>query len=372
MSPSSTKRDYYEILGVSKTASKDEIKKAYRELALKFHPDRNKDAGAEDKFKEISEAYAVLSDEHKKKVYDDYGHAGFDQKYSQDDIFRGADFEDVFGGAGFEDIFSSFFGGRGGGRRRRGDVGSDLQYDLEITLEDAAKGMSKKIAFAHSAGCETCGGTGAKSKKDVRECTNCRGSGYVKSIRQMGPFGNMMTTTTCGKCHGEGREVVLPCANCNGRGKIRKTEEVEVNIPKGVESGTHLRLSGMGEYGRDGSGDLYVVLYVKDNPNFKRNEDDLYMDLQISFAQAGLGDNVEVPNILGEKISLKIPAGTQTHTLFKLKGEGMPHMRGNSRGDQYVRVIVQTPSDLTPEEKEALKKLGKLKKKSGFFDTMFG
>ncbi|OIO20941.1 molecular chaperone DnaJ, partial [Candidatus Micrarchaeota archaeon CG1_02_47_40] len=357
---------------VSKSASKEEIKKAYRILALKFHPDRNKETGAEEKFKEISEAYAVLSDEGKRKNYDAYGHAGFDQRYTQEDIFRGADFEDIFGefgAGGFEDVFSSFFGG--GRRRRRRDTGADLQYDLEITLEEAAKGIKKKISIPHNVECEKCGGLGAKSKSDIKTCSSCRGSGYVQSMKQMGPFGRFVSTSTCSNCGGAGKEIASPCHFCDGRGRVRKTEEVEISIPEGVDEGQHLRLSGMGEFGRDGNGDLFVVVHVKEHKLFKREGDDIYLDVPISFAQAALGGEIEVPTVLGERAKLKVPAGTQTHTLFRLKGEGMPAIRGG-RGDEYVRAVVQTPTNLGKEEKEAVKKLDKVRKEKGFFDSMFG
>ncbi|MEM2963271.1 MAG: molecular chaperone DnaJ [Candidatus Anstonellales archaeon] len=371
---SSVKRDYYEVLGIPKNASKEDIKKAYRKLALEYHPDRNKSPDAEEKFKEISEAYAVLSDDHKRAVYDQYGHAGFDQRFSQEDIFRGVDFEEIFRefgfGRGFDDIFSSFFGSQG--RKRRADIGADLQYDLEITLEEAAQGVKKKISFSRSTLCSYCEGSGARTKRDILDCSSCGGKGYVQSFRQIGPFGNIVTTTTCQRCRGEGREVTFPCQKCNGRGTLKKDEDLEVSIPKGIESGTHLRLSRLGEFGKDGYGDLYITVYIKEHPLFKREGKDLYMDIPISFAQAGLGDIIQVPTIGGGKMKLKIPPGTQTHTFFRIKGEGMPELKGNRRGDLYVRVVVQTPTNLTSEEKEALRKLGRVEPKKNFFEAIFG
>lgn len=372
-----TKRDYYEILGVKKSASKDELKSAYRTLALKYHPDRNKEAGAEDKFKEISEAYAVLSDDEKRATYDQYGHAGFDQRYSQEDIFRNANFEDVFrefgfsfgGGAGspFDDLFSqAFFGTR---PQRRSGRGADLRYDIHISLDEAAKGVAKEISFRRNKACEHCKGNGAEPGSKILTCQKCGGQGQVQSNRRLGPFGSFTSITTCPSCAGNGKKPEKECKECRGSGRQLATEKIQVDIPAGVDTGSQLRLSGLGERGSSSAGDLYVFVNVAEHPVFKRDEDDIHIDTPIGFAQAALGAEIEVPTLSG-KAKLKIPAGTQTHTVFRMKGEGMPSVHGGRKGDQFVRVIVRTPSNLSEKQKKALSDLGDIPKK-GVFDDMF-
>jgi molecular chaperone DnaJ len=369
------KRDYYEILGVKKSASKDELKDAYRTLALKYHPDRNKEPGAEDKFKEISEAYAVLSDDQKRQTYDQYGHSGFDQRYSQEDIFRNANFEDIFrefgfGGGRFEDLFfSSFFGSpfSGGGRGR--GRGADLRYDIHITLEEAAKGASKEISFKRNRECARCRGSGAEPGSRVATCQKCGGSGQVHTSKRLGSFGSFTSVGTCPACAGNGRRPEKECRECRGSGSVIYAEKLEVEIPAGVETGSQLRLAGLGERGAGSSGDLYVFISVQEHPVFKRDGDDIYLDSPISFSQAALGAEIEVPTLCG-RAKLRIPAGTQTGTIFRMKGEGMPRVHGRGKGDQMVRVMIRTPTNLSDKQKKILSELGDTPQK-GFFDSMF-
>lgn len=372
-----SKRDYYEILGVKRSASKDEIKDAYRTLALKYHPDRNKEQGAEEKFKELSEAYAVLSDDQKKATYDQYGHAGFDQRYSQEDIFRGANFEELFrefgfgfGGGHVDDLFfSSFFGSPfGGGRRSR--RGADLRYDIRITLEEAAKGAQKEISFKHNKECGLCLGSGAEPGSRIAACQKCGGAGQVRSSRRLGAFGSFTSVTTCPSCAGNGRRPEKECRECKGSGSQVYTEKLQVDIPAGVDTGSQLRLAGLGERGPSSGGDLYVFVHVAEHRLFKREEDDIYLETPISFSQAALGAEIEVPTLFG-KAKLKIPAGTQTGAIFRMRGEGMPRVHARGRGDQLVRVITRTPTNLSEKQKKLLSELGDTPKK-GFFDTMFG
>ncbi|WP_406659730.1 molecular chaperone DnaJ [Methanolobus sp. ZRKC3] len=373
----STQRDYYEILGISKDSTETEIKKAYRKLAMKYHPDKNKDDDAEDKFKEISEAYAVLSDTEKREQYDRFGHAGIDGRYSQEDIFRNADF------GGFDDlgdIFGSIFGrsgfggfGGGGGRPRHGPArGSDLRYDLKITLENAANGVETTINIPRAEGCETCGGTGAKAGTSPRRCATCHGSGQVTHARDT-PFGRFMSTSTCGACNGMGETIDEPCPACNGTGKTKKVKKLSVKIPKGADNGLRLKVRGEGEGGTRGgpSGDLYVVIHVEPHELFERGGDDILYELPISFSQAALGDDVMVPTLHG-KVKMSIKAGTQTHSILRLKGKGMPHLHGRGQGDQLVRVIVTTPTNISGEQKELFKHLVDLEKGTGKKHTKGG
>ncbi len=353
-----TKRDYYEILGVSKDASADEIKKIYRKLALQYHPDRNKDAGAEEKFKEISEAYAVLSDSEKRSQYDRFGHAGIDGQYSAEDIFRGADF------GGFGDIFEMFFGG--GRRGPRGPRrGSDLQYDLYVTFEEAAFGVRKDIDIPRTENCSVCSGTGAKEGTSPKRCPTCGGTGQVRTTHST--FGmQFVSTTACSTCHGRGQIIEFPCPECGGSGRVRKRRKLTVNVPAGADSGLGLRLSGEGEAGEPGAptGDLYVVIHVMEHRYFKRVDYDVISELSISFPQAALGADVMVETLHG-KVKMNIPAGTQTHSVFRLKGKGIQHLHGHGKGDQLVRVVIKTPTKLSKEQKELLEQfecLGKGKK----------
>jgi molecular chaperone DnaJ len=372
------KRDYYEILGVARDATKDQLKDAYRTLALKYHPDRNKEAGAEEKFKEISEAYAALSDDEKRAAYDQYGHSGFDQRYSQEDIFRNANFDDIFrefgfsfggsGGSPFEDmIFSSMFGGQP--RRSRGK-GADLRYDLHITLEEAAHGVSKELAFKRNKKCGACKGSGAEPGSKVASCAKCGGQGQVRMVRRMGAFGSFTSVGICPACNGKGARPSKACRECEGSGMVQAGEKFSVDIPAGVDTGSQLRLEGLGEHGPSADGDLYVFVSVKTHPVFRREGDDIFMDTQIGFSQAALGAEIEVPTLSG-KAKFTIPSGTQTHTVFRLKGEGMPHVRGRGKGDQLIRVTVRTPTNLSDKQKKALAELGDGEFKKGVFDQMF-
>jgi len=371
------KRDYYEVLGVQKGAGKDEIKKAYRKLALEFHPDRNKDKGAEERFKEISEAYAVLSDDSKRAKYDQYGHAGFDQMYSKEDIFRSADFsdfEDIFSDFGFGSdpfgVFGSMFGssgfGRGRGGRRR-EYGASLETVVEISLEEAAKGLKKDISYNRTKACSKCGGTGSEPGSERRTCTTCGGRGQVQQTRRAGPMA-FYTVTTCGKCRGEGTIVENPCSACRGQGKESTNEHIKVSIPSGVQNGMRLRLEELGEYGRDGPGDLFVRIHIKPHPQFQRDGDNLYLEAPLSFALAALGGDLEVPTLFG-RAKLHIPAGTQSHTIFRMKDEGMPRIGRGGKGDELVRVVIDVPKKLSKRQKDLLQEMEKeeKEKKKGFF-----
>ncbi len=354
-----TTRDYYEILGVSKDAANPEIKKAYRKLAMKYHPDKNKETDAEEKFKEISEAYAVLSDADKRAQYDQFGHAGIDGRYSTEDIFRNADF------GGFDDlgdILGNLFGGFGGGRRanRGPQRGSDLRYDLEIDLKQAAFGDKVTINVPRTVVCEACDGTGAKAGTKPQTCPKCGGSGQITHSRRT-PFGNFMTTTTCDLCHGNGQIIQTPCPACRGTGKTKKVQKIAVVIPKGTDTGMRMRIGGKGEAGSPGAppGDLYVFIHVRPHELFERYGDDIAYEMPITFKQAALGGIVKVPTLHG-KVNMNIKAGTQTHSVLRLKGKGMPHLHGHGQGDQLVRVIVQTPTKLNHEQKRLLEDFDKI------------
>jgi len=352
-----TKKDYYETLGIDRNSDKQQMKKAYRKLALKYHPDKNPDKGAEAKFKEISEAYAVLSDDQKRQMYDQYGHAGIDQQFSQEDIFRGANFGDIFRGMGFdfEDIFSSFFGGRGFSQRDRRFRGSDLRYDIEITLEEAYNGLKKEIQFPRSEICDTCHGTGAKPGTQPKTCPTCQGTGQMKQSRRTA-FGIFTQVGVCTKCNGAGRVIEKVCPRCEGLGRIRAIKTIDISIPKGIDDGTQLRLHGEGESGQGGNGDLYVVVHLRQHPVFRRRGDDLFMVKEISFPEATLGSKVDIKTINGETGTLKIPEGAQYGDIFKLKRKGMPSIRGSSYGDLYIEIHIKTPVRLSKTAKKLLEK----------------
>lgn len=361
------KRDYYDVLGVSKKDTEDQIKNAYRKLALKYHPDRNKAPDAEEKFKEISEAYAVLSDKEKRRQYDLFGHAGIGQRYSQEDLFRGVNFDEIFrnlgfGFGGFDSIFDLFFGGRR--RPYRTQKGADLRYDLEITLEEAASGIEKEINVPRTEKCNICRGSGAKPGTEPITCSRCRGRGQIEFTRSTG-FAKFIQVTTCDRCGGEGKVIKSLCNNCHGKGVVYKDRKIKLKIPAGVESGSRLRLKGEGETGRRGGapGDLYVIIYIKSHQIFQRKNSDLYMELHIEFTQAALGATIEVPTIDG-KAKLTIPSGTQTHTIFRLKGKGLKKLHGFGRGSELVRVIIKTPYKLTLKQRELLKEFEKEVKKT--------
>ncbi|MBN1860355.1 MAG: molecular chaperone DnaJ [Candidatus Thermoplasmatota archaeon] len=354
------KKDYYDILGLDHSATKDDIKKAYRKLALKYHPDKNKEKSAEEKFKEISEAYAVLYDDEKRKMYDQYGHAGIDQQYTKEDIFRTTDFGDIFRGMGFDinDIFEQFFGRRGGFTQRpRAQRGNDIRYDIEISVEDAFRGVETELEVPRTELCDTCKGSGARPGRSPKRCPSCGGSGQMQSSRRTA-FGMFTQISECSKCHGQGSIIEDPCPSCRGRGSLQKTRKIEVRIPKGIDDGAHLRLAGQGEHPRGAtqSGDLYVVVHMRQHSVYERRGADLYRKLSISFPQASLGATVSVETLHGSE-KLKIPEGTEHGTLFKLKGNGMPKIHGSGFGDLYVLIEVTTPKKLSRRARLLLEEL---------------
>jgi molecular chaperone DnaJ len=354
------KRDYYEVLSVSKNASKDEIKDAYRKLAMQFHPDRNKAPDAEEKFKEISEAYAVLSDDEKRQQYDTLGHPGFDQRYTSEDIFRGADFSSVFRDIGFGDLFRTFFGGGfGGGFAERSNRGQDLAYDLEITLEEAAKGTEKEIEIPRTEKCDVCHGSGASPGTSPRTCPRCNGAGKIQHMRKSS-FAMYVQVTPCPTCRGKGTLIDSPCKNCRGSGLVKKRRRITVKIPLGIDEGYQLRLRGEGEMAPNGDepGDLYVQVHVIPNELFMREGDDLMHILIISYPQAALGGEVSVPTLEGPT-TVKIRPGTQPGETIRLKGKGMPHFRGYGRGDLLVRVGIAVPEKLTAQQRSLMEQLAK-------------
>ncbi len=372
-----SKRDYYDVLGISKDATKDQIKSAYRKLAMEYHPDRNKSPDAEEKFKEISEAYGVLSDDEKRQQYDMYGHAGISGRYTQEDIFRNIDFDSIFrdfgfGFGGFESIFDTLFGRRRGGRRRPGwqdwenrpIPGDDLRFDMEITLEQAVSGLKTEISVPHAKDCDVCKGTGIEPGKQPTKCSQCGGTGQIQRVSETGTA-RFVQITTCPKCGGRGQLIEHPCHECKGSGKVQVKRKIAVDIPPGVDTGTRMRIRGEGEPGTRGGppGDLYLVMHIKPHPIFMREGNHLYLETPITFSQAALGTKIEVPTI-NSKAELKIPPGTQSHTLFKLKGKGVPDISGYGRGDEFVRVIVRTPEKLTSRQKELLKELAEEEKNS--------
>ena len=349
-----SKRDYYEVLGVNKSAKKEEIKKSYRKLALKYHPDKNKgDKGAEEKFKEASEAYHVLSDDKRKASYDQFGHAAFQGGGGQGG-FGNFDFSSSFSDI-FEDVFGDLgdfgFASSGGSRRRSNNRGSDLRYDVSIDLNDAFAGTEKKINYTTYKKCKTCTGSGAKPGSKPSVCNYCNGQGKVRSSQ-----GFFTIQQTCPQCSGEGEKIINPCSNCSGIGKVQSNESVSVKIPKGVDDGTRIRLAGKGEAGSKGggNGDLYLFVTVEPHNIFKRAEENLYYELPISIADAALGTAVEVPSIDGGKTKIKIPSGTQSGKQLRLKGKGMPILRRNLLGDLYIRIITEVPTSLTKRQKELL------------------
>lgn len=385
------KRDYYEVLGVDKNASDADIKKAFRKLARKYHPDVNPgDKDAEAKFKEINEAYDVLSNAEKRQQYDQFGH---------DAPNFGAGGFGGFGGGGFGgsadfgdlgDIFNMFFGGGGGAGAQANSPrqGADLRYDLTLSFEDAVFGCKKTITVDRWVTCSTCGGSGAKPGTSAETCSRCHGTGRVTSMQQT-PFGRMQTQTTCPECGGRGKVIKEKCPDCGGTGRKRESKTLEVNVPAGVDNGTRLRMAGEGEAGENGgpSGDLYIYIRVRPHEIFTRDDTDIYMEQKINVAQAALGDEIEVPTLEG-RIKFTIPAGVQSGARFRLKGKGVKGMRSYGKGDQYVTVIVETPKNLTDEQRQLFEKLAdslerfdgqsakdarrteKKKEDKGFFDKM--
>ena len=355
------KEDYYELLGVSKQATQDELKKAYRKMAVKYHPDKNPgNKEAEDNFKKVSEAYEVLKDEQKRAAYDRYGHAAFSGGAGGGGGGAGGPFHDpfdifseVFGGRGGGSggsIFEEFFGGGGGGSSGGAQRGSDLRYDLEIDLEDAAKGLEREISFRKPVTCSRCSGDVAEPGSSVSTCGTCGGHGQVTASK-----GFFSVRQTCPTCRGTGKKIDKSCSRCGGEGRVNETTKIKVKIPAGVDTGSKLRSAGNGEAGTSGgpSGDLYIVIHVKDHEIFDRQDENLYCEIPIKFTLATLGGTIEVPTLSG-KASLKIPAGTQSGVTFRLKGKGLPSLRGGYYGDQMVRVRIEVPTSLTSEQRERL------------------
>ena len=367
------KRDYYEVLGIDKNASKDDIKKSYRKLAKKYHPDSNKDdsKAAEERFKELSEAYEVIMDDDRRARYDRYGFDGVRSDFGPggfdwNDFTRRGDVSDIFGfdfinsifGGGGGDIFDVFFsGGMGRGGRRGPRQGSDIRMQVNVDLDDVVAGKEVEVEIPRSETCPVCKGTGAKGGTVPLTCKACGGNGQVQQAQQ---FGNrrLVSLSTCPSCRGSGKIVEDPCTECRGAGKKTVDRKLLINVPTGAETGTRLRYAGAGEAGEQGGppGDLYAIINVRPHPDFEREGSDLLLEIGISFSQAALGDKIEVPTLSG-KASLTIPHGTQSHKVFRLRGQGLPHLRGAGRGDQYVRVIIETPRNITSRQKELLKEL---------------
>jgi len=342
-----TKLDYYDLLGVARNASQDEIKRSFRRLAMKHHPDKNREPGAEERFKEINEAYEVLSDPEKRSMYDRFGHAGAESPFAR--TFEGFDI------GGFGDIFDAFFGGAG--RRRQPQRGPDLHYRLTLTFEEAVFGAKKEVELSRSEPCSVCNGLRGEPGTEPRKCPVCNGSGEIRRA-QRSIFGQFINVATCDRCGGEGRIVDKPCHQCRGSGREMRERKLEVRIPAGVEEGSQIRISGEGEMGLygGGRGNLYIMLFVEEHSLFRRDGDDIVLEVDSSFAQAALGDELQIPTLDGDK-PLKIPSGTQSGQLFVLKKHGVPHVRGGGRGDMIVQVNVVTPRRLTDEQKRLLKEL---------------
>lgn len=366
-------KDYYKILGVGKNSTKDEVKAAYKKLAKQYHPDLNKSPDASEKFKEINEAAAVLGDDQKKSQYDQFGTAGEQPQGG----FSGFDFSDFMsdtGGFGFDidDMVERIFGGYSPRRERRRQRGHDLRYDMEIELEEAAFGAMKTINIPRLEECRKCQGTGAESKSDIAACDECGGKG-VQTRTQRTPFGLFSTTSTCRKCRGEGKYIKNECPECDGKGVVRKTRKIEVKIPKGSVDGTNLRIQGEGEAGEKGagSGDLYIVIHVNPHKVFERHNSDIYLKIPVSFTIAALGSSIEVPTLKG-KADLKIPAATQSGTVFRMKGLGIPELHSHHTGDQLVEVYITVPEKLTAKQKKLLEDFEKEGDKKGFIKDIFG
>ena len=378
------KRDYYEVLGVPKTASDDEIKKAYRKLVKQYHPDLHPgDKEAEEKMKEANEAYGVLSDKDKKARYDQFGFAGVDSSYGGQGGFNASGF------GGFDDlgdIFESFFGGAGGfggfggsTRARNPNAplrGNDVNISLPLSFMEAALGCKKEISVTRLEACATCGGTGAKSGTTPETCPDCRGTGQVR-VQQRTPFGVIQTSRTCPKCGGTGKVIKEPCPDCKGQGRIRRTKKLEVSVPAGIDDGQTFVLRGQGDQGVNGgpAGDVHITVSVRPDPLFERDGYDVWCDIPITFTQAALGDEIVVPTIDG-KVKYNIPEGTQPGTVFRLRNKGVSYVNGRGRGDQYVRVNLEVPRNLSGKQKEALKEFEKLsgdknyEKRKSFFERL--
>ncbi|MFZ5987114.1 MAG: molecular chaperone DnaJ [Bacillota bacterium] len=373
-----SKRDYYEVLGVDKSASDADIKKAYRKLAKQYHPDVNPgDKEAEAKFKEANEAYEVLSDSQKRAQYDQFGHAATDG--SGFGGFNGGFGDFDFGG--FGDIFETFFGGSGFGgrttRTKRGpQKGADLKMVMEISFEEAAFGIEKEISINRMEVCPKCEGAGSKPGHQPTTCQHCNGTGQIQ-YKQRTPFGQFVNIKTCDVCHGEGKIITDPCESCGGKGRVRKPVKIKINVPAGIDDGQTISLRGEGEPGSKGgpSGDLYISIRVKPHPIFQRQGNDVICEIPITFAQAALGAELEVPTLDG-KVRYTVPEGTQTGSVFRLKSKGIPFLRGSGRGDQYVKVNVEVPKKLSEKQKEVLREFAELigdevhEQRKSFFDKM--
>jgi molecular chaperone DnaJ len=353
------KRDYYEVLGVSRNVTDEELKKAFRRLAKQYHPDANKEQGAEARFIEINEAYEVLSDQQKRATYDRFGHAG---------LGNGAGMGGGYGDFGFSsinDIFETFFAGATAGSQRRSGTqrGADLKYELTITFEEAVFGCQKEIELPRWETCSHCRGSGAQPGTSTSRCSTCQGTGEIRRVQQS-IFGQFVNVTMCERCRGEGRVITTPCEKCRGQGRVRNNRHVVVNIPAGVDDGINVRVTGEGEVSARGGtpGNLYVILTVKPHQFFKRQGNDIIYELPISFTQAALGDEVEVPTVDNKTTMLKIPAGTQSNRSFRLKGMGVPVVHSSARGDQHVIVKVVTPTSLTAEQKRLLEEFARLER----------
>ena len=382
----SEKQDYYELLGVDRGASEDEIKKAYRKLARKYHPDlnpENKDE-AEAKFKDVSEAYEVLMDKDKRARYDQFGHAGVNQNgggFQWSDFTHYSDIEDIFGGLGGS-IFDMFFGGGRASRRRGPQKGGDLRYDMTISLSNAFSGLEKALTLEKNIVCDECNGSRAKKGTSPRTCPQCHGSGQMQSVRNT-PFGQFASVTACNMCGGTGQFIDEPCPACRGKGSVRGKRKIAVKIPAGIDDGAHIRVAGAGNPSSSGGppGDLYVVVHVEQDPRFYREGTEIVAEQNITFPQAALGDEVMVETIDG-KVKMKIPPGTQHGAVLRLKGKGMPDMRTGRRGDQHVRILISVPTKLNDEQRTLIEKLGKSfgnnvssggkpkKKKKGIFESL--
>jgi len=349
------KRDYYEVLGVSKTTPINEIKSQYRKLALKFHPDRNKSQEAAEHFKEISEAYAVISDPEKRKIYDQHGHAGVDGRYSTDDIFQGAsaNFSDIFGrsGGGFDSIFESIFG-RGGGFGSQQQRGSDLLYETSITLEEVFSGKKMEIEVKKNIECDICNGSGCKPGTNQKTCQNCNGQGQIRKNRSMG-FASFVTVEPCSTCRGKGSIIETPCNECKGSGKKKGTKKITFDIPSGIDTGDYTIPNEGDEIPGGINGDLIVRIHIQPHQHFKRDGSDIFYDQNISMVDAALGREVTVPILNGTE-KIKIDSGSQPNTIIKLKGKGLPKINSRGNGDQYVRIVVNIPKKLNKHQKNLL------------------
>ncbi len=366
-----TKRDYYEVLSVQRSATDEEVKKAFRKLAFQYHPDRNSNHDAEERFKEINEAYGVLSDPEKRAKYDRFGHAGAQS-------FGGFEGSGDFGGfAGFGDIFETFFGGATTATRRGPQKGADLQHHVTLTFEEAVFGCEKELHLSRQELCQDCKGSGSEPGTPPSKCPNCNGLGQVRRVQQS-IFGQFVNVATCPRCHGEGRTITHPCTKCRGTGQVRQTRRLAITVPPGVDNGSQMRLSGEGEPGAKGgpAGDLYVSIAVQEHKVFQRQGSDILYELPITFPQAALGDEIEIPSLEGSQ-AFKIPAGTQPGKVFNLRHKGIAHLRGGGRGDMLVKVKVVIPENLTEYQRKLLQEMAKTMDQEvspqdgkGFFDKI--